>query len=63
MGGATLIEPRPGRIPFAAIDQYARRFGIAGSAFDLMLELIGRLDGAFLEWEAERAKERAAARG
>lgn len=60
--GATIIEPRAGRIPFAAIDGYARRYGIVGSAFDMLVELLGKLDDAFLEWEGARARERAAAR-
>lgn len=63
MGGATLIEPRPGRIPFGAIDRYARRFGIDGSAFDLLLRFVDVLDDEFLAWESERARQRAAARG
>lgn len=63
MGGATIIEPRPGRIPFSAIDRYARRFGIAGSAFDLMLALLDKLDSEFMAWEGEVARARAAARG
>lgn len=61
--GAIVIEPRPGRIPFGALDRYARRFGIVGSAFDLLAELVGRLDHEFLAWDAERARQRAAARG
>lgn len=60
--GATIIEPRAGRIPFVATDGYARRFGIAGSAFDMLVSLIDKLDDEFMKWEAEKARERAAAR-
>lgn len=57
--GATIITPRAGRIPFAATDRYARRYGVTGGAFDLLLELIDQLDREFLAWEAERARQTA----
>jgi hypothetical protein len=60
MGGATIIEPRPGRIPFSAIDRYAERYEIEGEAFDLLVDLVNRLDSAFMKWDAEKARERAA---
>lgn len=63
MGGATLIESRPGRIPYRDIRGWAEDYGIVGSAFDTLLAFLDRLDDGFLEWEAERARERAAARG
>lgn len=63
MGGVGLVEPRPGRIPFSAIDRYAQRYGIEGSGFDLMCELIEVVDREFLAIEGERAKERAAQKG
>lgn len=62
MGGATIIESRPRSIPFSSIDRYAQRFGIEGSAFDLLLDLIDKIDGAFLKWDGEQALARAAAR-
>lgn len=55
--GVMVIEPRPGRIPFSAIDGYARRYRIAGAGFDLLSLLIEKLDDAFLAFDAERAKE------
>lgn len=61
MGGATIIEPRPGRIPFSAIDRYADRYEIDGEAFDLLVELVSRLDSEFMKWDAEKARERATA--
>lgn len=64
MSGVALTgtEARPGRIPFAAIDRYAKRFGIEGEAFDLMLALFTPLDETYLAWEREQAEERARAR-
>ena len=60
--GGTIIEPRAGKIPFISIDCYAKRYGIDGGAFDLLCMVIVGCDAEFLEIEAERAKERAAAR-
>ena len=60
--GATIIEPRAGRIPFSAVDGYARRYVIRGSAFDTFTALIAACDDEYLKIDAERAKERAAAR-
>lgn len=59
--GGMVISPRPGRIPFIAIDRYAERYEIAGSAFDLLVTLIGKLDAEFVKWEANRARERSGA--
>jgi hypothetical protein len=56
--GATIIEPIPGRIPFSAIDVYARRFDIGGEAFDQLLSLVGALDQEYLAIAAERSRER-----
>lgn len=61
--GGTIIEPRPGRIPFSAIDGYARRYGIEGSTFDVLVSVIDACDAEFLAVDAERARERAARRG
>jgi len=60
--GATIIEPRAGRIPFSAIDAYARRYGVEGSEFDTLEALVGACDAEFMAIEAERARERAAQR-
>lgn len=56
--GATIIESMPGRIPFSAIDCYARRFGIAGEAFDRLLLLVSEIDREYLNAAAERTRER-----
>ena len=56
--GATIIEPIPGRIPFSAVDGYAHRFGIYGSAFDHLLYLVGELDQEYLAISAERSRDR-----
>lgn len=57
--GAVMITPRPGRIPFSAVDRYARRYRIAGEAFDLLLKLLGKMDAEFMRWDAEQARARA----
>jgi hypothetical protein len=56
--GVTIIESMPGRIPFTAIDSYARRFGIVGEAFDHLLFFIGELDQEYLSFMAEKSRER-----
>lgn len=61
--GATIIEPRAGRIPFSAIDGYAKRYGIEGADFDVMLSLVEACDTEYLAVQAEQAKERAERRG
>lgn len=48
-------------IPFAAIDGYASRMGIAAAdQFDELLALIGEMDAAYLEETAKQAKNRPA---
>lgn len=47
----------PMRLPFAAIDAYARRHGIAGQDFDLFHALIGALDEAYLEHAHEELRQ------
>tara|TARA_R110002074_G_scaffold21173_5_gene66101 strand:+ start:17218 stop:17532 length:315 start_codon:yes stop_codon:yes gene_type:complete len=42
------------RISFAAIDQWARRYGIEGEEFELFRILIGVLDDEFVTWCAEQ---------
>lgn len=47
-----------GRIPFAAIDRYATRYGIAESeAFDRFAALIAAMDDVYLEWASERSSQ------
>lgn len=58
LSAVAIVEPRPGRIPFAAIDCYARRYEIEGSTFDLLLALVDRIDSEYLKWEAGRARDR-----
>lgn len=36
-------------LPFSAVDTYARRYGITGTAFDHLLLLLRALDGVWLE--------------
>lgn len=63
MGGVAIThsETKPRRIPFAAVDRYAHRYGIAGAAFDLFLALIEKLDDAYVTWEGEKLRDRIAA--
>lgn len=65
MGAVPLVatELQGGRIPFASIDRYARRYRVEGSGFDVLVALIDALDNEYLAWESEKAKERAAAQG
>jgi len=56
--GGTVIESVPRRIPFAAIDAFARRFEISGEAFDRLLTLVGILDREYLQIESERSRQR-----
>jgi hypothetical protein len=44
-----------GPIPFAAVDAYARRYGVAGlDAFDRLNTLVGRMDVVFMKWEPRK---------
>lgn len=36
-------------IPFTAIDAYARRYGVEGEAFDLLLRFVSVIDFAYLD--------------
>jgi hypothetical protein len=58
--GGTVIQPRPGRIPFAAVDRYAKRFGVRGEAFDMFLSLVDAIDREYIAWETERFKQQTA---
>jgi hypothetical protein len=51
VGGMGVAMP----IPFGEIDAYARRYGIAGDAFDAFLEQVGTLDAVWLEHHAKRS--------
>lgn len=55
MGG--FDRPQPRRIPFAAVDAYARRFCVAGEAFDTFHRLIGAMDAAWLETHAKVTRQ------
>jgi hypothetical protein len=45
------------RVPFTALDRYARRYGITGQAFDTFIRLFGEIDDEWLAWRAEKAKK------
>lgn len=47
-----------GRIPFAALDAYARRKRIdSADQFERLERIIGKLDDFYMEWQAEKAKQ------
>lgn len=46
------------RIPFSAIDAWARRHDIVDEEFDLYRKLIAELDDEFVGWLAEEAEKR-----
>lgn len=41
--------PLPGRIGWLAIDRWARRHGITGGQFELLVRVIREMDGVLLE--------------
>ncbi len=40
------------------MDCWARRYGVAGSAFEVFIRLVAEMDAEYLEWFAEKARER-----
>jgi hypothetical protein len=48
----------PGGIPFTAIDAYARRRGIDGEDFDVLLKLLRACDAEFLAYVSELSKQK-----
>jgi hypothetical protein len=46
--------PMPGRIPFVAIDAYAKRKRIAGEDFDMLDHLMAEMDAEYLAWHEGR---------
>lgn len=53
----------PGRIPWSAMDRFARRHDIEGPDFDDFVVLIRALDSAWIEEMRRRSKEDAERRG
>jgi hypothetical protein len=53
--GGGVIELVPGRIPFVAIDAFARRMRINGEEFDRLIRLMSELDSEFIAVWEERA--------
>lgn len=49
-----------GRIPWSKTLKYALHYGLADVEFDILWELITRIDGAYLEWQSKRSKKDAA---
>jgi hypothetical protein len=49
----------PGAIPFRDVDAYARRYGVQGDHFEVLLHLISALDSCFLEYYADQQKKAA----
>lgn len=44
------------RVPWTAIDQYARRNGIDGEAFDYFLALMREMDQEYIDWMNDKSK-------
>ncbi len=45
-----------GRIPWTAVNDYAKRYGLLDREFDMLWELLYRADGAYLTWQNTRPK-------
>jgi hypothetical protein len=50
MGGGV-----PGRIPWRAADQWARRHGVAGFDFDLLIRALGLMDAILINHALKKA--------
>lgn len=46
-------RPHPRRIPFTAVDAFARRYAIAGEGFDTFRRLVEAMDAAWLATHAK----------
>jgi hypothetical protein len=42
----------PGRIPWTAVDAYARTYGFRGDAYDDLVDIVMEVDTAYVEWLA-----------
>jgi hypothetical protein len=49
-----------GRIPWSKTKDYALHYGLDDVEFDILWELITRVDGAYLEWQSKRSRKDAA---
>ena len=47
-----------GRVRWTAIDQYARRYGLTGSSFEQLCDVIQAMDAVYVAWFSERMKQR-----
>lgn len=57
IGGRDRIDAIEQPIPFTAIDTYARRYAIDGSAFDALLRFVSVIDFAYLDIRAEERRQ------
>lgn len=46
-----------GRIPWSKTREYALHYGLNDVEFEILWELITRIDGAYLEWQSKRSKK------
>lgn len=47
-----------GKIPFLALDAFARRFGVSSiDDFEKFLSVLGRMDAVYLDWLKEKAED------
>lgn len=52
--GVMKIEGIPGRIPWTAVDAWARRHGYGRDRLSFLDRVLGEMDDEFLAWHAER---------
>jgi hypothetical protein len=47
-----------GRIPWTAVKDYALYYGLDEVEFDILWELITRVDAAYLDWQSKRVAKK-----
>ncbi|WP_422395632.1 phage tail assembly chaperone [Roseomonas mucosa] len=52
--GAMILKPRPGRIPWSAVDRWCRRHRYPRSQQDFLHRMIRAMDLEFLTWWASK---------
>lgn len=47
-----------GDIPWTALDQWATRHGVTGDMFDMLVDVVRRMDAAWLKWVNRKTRQR-----
>lgn len=55
--GGTVIQSRPRRIPWTAVDRWCERYGYGQDQSDLFDECLMAMDAVYIRWFADRQKE------